>query len=231
MMIRRETRSHKRGGLTDVSNRNFGLLIAYIVPGFVALWAVGLVHPPVADWLSGPIDQGPTIGGVLYVTIGSVALGMLAGAVRWAVIDTVHGLSGLQRPSWSDKELHKRLAAYTWIIENYYRYYQFYGNTLISLAFAYAIWRSTLDDPTPGIGWLDPSFAVIAAILFAGSRSALARYYRRAGDLLDSPSTEGHDHDQRRRTPKAPRKPQAQRDQPKGNKPAGSGSRGEPAGK
>jgi len=78
-----------------------------------------------------------------------------------------------------------RLPAYTWIIENYYRYYQFYGNTIVALIFTYAVWRTVPSAPLQGFEWLDASMLLLIGVLFAGSRSALARYYnRRASGLL-----------------------------------------------
>lgn len=170
--------------MRDVSNRNFGLLIAYLVPGVIGLWGLSYLVPDLRPWLVGPSFEQPTIGGFLYLTLGAVTLGMIASVVRWAVLDTVHHATGLEAPRWSDERLHERLAGYDWLVENHYRYYQFYGNTLISLLAAHALWRSSLPDPMMGFGWLDASVLILAGMLFAGSRSSLSRYYRRTASLL-----------------------------------------------
>ena len=167
-----------------MTNRNFGLIVAYLIPGFVLLWGVGFLDPRVASWLSGSTELGPTVAGVLYVTIASLGLGMTVSAARWATVDQLHHTTGLVRPRWTDRDLHNRIEAYTWLIENYYRYYQFYSNTLVSLLIAYALWRSSLPDPSQGIGWIELALLLISVVLLAGSRSALSRYYSRAGDLL-----------------------------------------------
>src|SRR3712207_8693886 len=41
------------------------------------------------SWLAAEQDSAPTIGGFLYVTLGSVAAGLLLSAIHWAVIDTL----------------------------------------------------------------------------------------------------------------------------------------------
>ena len=174
--------------MRDVSNRNFGLLIAYLVPGFVALWGVSFVEEDLRVLLRGPAAEGPTIGGFLYVTVGSVAAGMIANALRWAAIDTAHHFTGLERPLWTDAALHERVAAYDWLVENHYRHYQFYGNTLIAVLFAYFCWRLSLADASPGVGWLDGAVVALSIVLAAGSRSTLTRYYRRAESLLGTHS-------------------------------------------
>lgn len=170
--------------MQEVSNRNFGLLIAYVVPGLVALWGLSFVVPEVRPWLLGLPEDAPTIGGFLYVTLASVTLGMTSSVVRWAVLDQLHHRWGVHPPRWTDAFLHERIAGYEWIVQNHYRYYQFYGNTHIALVFTYACWRASLPDPLTGFGWLDGSVAVLAGMFLAGSRNALKRYYGRASDLL-----------------------------------------------
>ena len=75
--------------MTDVSARNFGYLVAYIIPGFTVVTAAGAYSPIVRSWL-GTAPPGPTVGGFLYVTLASVAAGMAANALRWLILDAIH---------------------------------------------------------------------------------------------------------------------------------------------
>ncbi len=171
--------------LKEVSNRNFGLLIAYVVPGAIALAGLSLVVPEVRQWLWGsPAGDSPTIAGFLYSTLASVTLGMTVSVVRWVLIDSLHSKTGLPQPRWEDERLADRLAGYEWLVANHYRYYQFYGNAAVALLFSYIIWKTQTPSPLPGIGWVDASVVVLVGMFIAGSRNALARYYRRATALL-----------------------------------------------
>ncbi|MFI4893588.1 MAG: hypothetical protein ACIAQ0_09180 [Phycisphaerales bacterium JB058] len=170
--------------MRDSTTRNFGLLIAYITPGFVGLWGASFVVPDLRELLLGSTPEGPSLGGFLYVTVGSIAAGMLANAVRWAVLDTAHHLTGLKPPRWNDAALHDRVSAYEWLVENHYRHYQFYGNTLVSLVFAHICWRISVAEVAIGVGKLDAATLLACLVLIAGSRSTLSRYYRRVGSLL-----------------------------------------------
>jgi hypothetical protein len=120
-----------------VSARNFGLLIAYVLPGFVTLWGVGLVSPAVHLWLVGSTAGGPDVSGFLYTSIASIAVGMTVSAVRWATVDSLHAATGLVRPAWDDSRLSEQLRGFEALVENHYRYYQFYANMLVALALAY----------------------------------------------------------------------------------------------
>ena len=61
--------------MTEVSATNFGLLIAYRVPGFTALWGTSYFSETVRHWLSGSGATTPTVGGFMYITLASVAAG------------------------------------------------------------------------------------------------------------------------------------------------------------
>jgi hypothetical protein len=179
-----------------VSARNFGLLIAYVLPGFVTLWGAGFVSPAVHLWLVGSTAGGPDVGGFLYTSIASVAVGMTVSAVRWATVDWLHATTGVMRPEWDDSKLSERLPAFEALVENHYRYYQFYANMLVALALAYPTWRISV-----GSGPFRPTdfgFLLVEGVFLAASRDALRRYYRRSAILLGTRERQVN-HDERTR--------------------------------
>lgn len=168
--------------MDDAVARHFGLVIAYLLPGFVCLLGVGSVADPVWVWLLGGNAAGPTVSGAVYVMLASIGAGMLASVVRWAVVDTLHEATGLRRPPLDESRLADRLDAYHYLVEQHYRYYQFYSNTLVSFAFAHALWRASKWSATWPWGWPDAGVYFLIIVLAAGSRDALRKYY--AGGVL-----------------------------------------------
>lgn len=179
----------------DLSTRNFGLLVAYVLPGFVVLWGLSVALDPVSAWLTGAGPHGPSVGGVLYVVLASVGLGMTVSLVRWLVVDTFHHCTGVPRPPWDDAKLVDRLPAYTLLIEIHYRYYQFYANTFIAAWFAYAVWSATDRPPFPG--WAEVGMFHFSVVFLAGSRDALRKYYQRTAQLLGTVESEVSDDERR----------------------------------
>lgn len=168
----------------EVSDRNFGLLIAYLIPGFIVLWGLGFVSPVIYGWLDGTASTAPSLGGFLYVTVASIGAGMAVSAARWLLIDTLHHATGLAQPAWDDSRLQDQLSAYRWVVDNYYRYYQFYANTFVANTLSIVLW---LASPNNGEQIrIELMLALIAtqAVLLAGSRSALSRYYRRSAAVM-----------------------------------------------
>ena len=110
--------------MRDVTNQNFGLLIAYVLPGVTALWGASYLSPTVRVWLGSAPADAPTVGGFLYLTIAAVAAGLIASTVRWAVVDTLHHVTGIPRPTWDFSRLQSNISAFNLIVEHQYRYYQ-----------------------------------------------------------------------------------------------------------
>lgn len=169
--------------MSEVTTKNFGLLIAYILPGFVMLWAVSPHSPTVQTWLGTSLADAPTVGGFLYVTLGSVAAGLTASALRWLLLDTLHHQTGIPKPRWDFSRLDVKLNAFDVLNEQHYRYYQFYGNTLVTLISA-SILRGWWNVRSAADALVLAGILALSLLLFVGSRDTLWKYYRRVAELL-----------------------------------------------
>jgi hypothetical protein len=168
----------------ELSPFDFGLVVAYLVPGFVILWGFSFYSATVAVWLAGPTQNTPTIGGLFYSTLASVACGMIANVFRWAIIDTIHHHTGVRMPRWDFSLLQERLGGYELMVELHYRYHQFFANMLIALVFTYVAYRFAPSGSATHFGTMDVGFVIVCVVLYLGSRDALRKYYHRAGELL-----------------------------------------------
>lgn len=167
--------------MTEPLERNFGLIIAFLLPGFTCIFGVGSLNPTVAGWLSDTPSNSPSIGGFLYVTLGSLAAGLIVSAIRWAVIDSLHHKTGIPRPNFNFKRLNENLPAYQLAVEYNYRYFQFYANMTIAIPIFTFCCQSAF-----GVWSFSTNFAVILleVVLFAASRDCLRRYYERLSLVL-----------------------------------------------
>ncbi len=170
--------------MKQVSSSNFGLLIANVVPGFAALWGASYFSETVRVWLGSSPVNAPTVGGFLYVTIASVALGLTVSSVRWLLIDTIHHRTGIREPEWDFSRLQKNIAAYRTLVEIHYQYYQFFANGLVALVFVYVARRLTLGFFSSPLGWADVVFCLVGTAYFVTSRDNLRKYYSRVAMLL-----------------------------------------------
>lgn len=170
--------------MEDLSSRNFGIAIAYLVPGFIVMLAFTSVSSMVSAWVEAGPGTQPSVGGFMFVTLASLAAGLVVSAIRWACIDSLHHMTGIRGPKWSFVELQENLAAFLMFVEFHYRYYQFYANTFVAIAFAYCVHVVAGCGWCDGLGWKDFGFVVIEAVLFAASRDTLRKYYARTAEVL-----------------------------------------------
>ena len=170
--------------MRDVTTNNFGLLIAFVLPGFVLLWGIAPYSSTISGWLGQTTTDAPTVGGFLYVTLVSVGLGQLVSTLRWLLIDSIHHHTGIHKPNWSFSQLRSKetVAAFDRFVEDHYRYYQFHANGLVAITLAMILrWHVV------GFRLIDIVLVLLCdALLFVGSRDNLQRYYRRAESVLSA---------------------------------------------
>jgi hypothetical protein len=156
---------------------NFGLLIAYIIPGFTALKGLPYLAESPGSWGAVSADSTATVAGFLFGTIEAVTAGLTVSTVRWLVLDSLHHRTGIRAPAWDFALLEKNVAAFELLVHIHYRYYKSYGNMVIALLWSYA-WHGY------SLGWRGVPYLLLAGLFFLGSRDCLSKYYGRAGRLL-----------------------------------------------
>lgn len=172
--------------MREVSTDNFGLLIAYLLPGFVALWGGSFFSSTVRLWLGFTPLDAPTVGGFLYVTLGSTAAGLIVSAIRWSVLDRLYHRTGIPEPRWDFARLQDRLPTFNLLVEYHYRYYQFYGNMLVAIVLSYVAWLLGQGYPPGQGGWPELALLFVLVVLWLGSRDTLRKYYSRVSRLVES---------------------------------------------
>jgi hypothetical protein len=80
--------------------------------------------------------------------------------------------------------LQGNVTAFGVLVDIHYRYYQFYANMLVSLAWGYTARRVALGFWSTPLGWPDVGFLLLAVVFFLGSRDTLGKYYARTEQFL-----------------------------------------------
>jgi hypothetical protein len=165
----------------DVTEKNFGVIIAFLIPGFLLLWGLSYSRTDLASWLLNMSNKdAPLIGSFLYATIASLALGLLASAVRAAVFDPfLYHITRLRSPNINAAKFKNKdtLEAFNAAIENHYRYYQYYANSLVAIAIAAAYYLANKGLPSTTI----TIFGIIIIVILGWvSREELRSFNERA---------------------------------------------------
>ena len=169
--------------MKDVTSGNFGVVIAFWLPGFLFLWGLSFSLPEVHAWLENSAAR-ESVSGFLYATMASLAVGMLVSAVRWMIVD--HFLicvTGLKRPKLDFSKLKDKdaFAAFQGVVENHYRYYQYYANTFVAVGAAFGF-HLVSGRERPSVLISGAVLGVCVSLILA-ARNALKLYFERSKDL------------------------------------------------
>jgi hypothetical protein len=172
---------------------DFKLIIAYLIPGTIGLYAAAMLVPAVGILLGGQtsVPQGASI---ILVLVLAIASGIVINAITWATVRPIVEASGAKRPPEFDysKLSNDNKAAINNIRDNFFSYYQSYANmfTAILLVF-FAYWYAQ------GLPRLDLTIigTTICIVLFFAARDSLKRTYFNMQKILkdaDAQASKGH---------------------------------------
>jgi hypothetical protein len=167
---------------------DFGVLIAFVAPGFVAFAAASYQLDVPKAWMAAASDKEQNVGVFFFVLLASLSFGLVVSGIRALVIDRLlrwrrlgqHALLPLNL-DWSKVD-DKKLTLLVTVRDNFYRYYQFYANSLVSLIL-WLIARTFSD--APRLRWPFWVIAVLSAIaLFLAARDSMQRYAMAVEQLM-----------------------------------------------
>lgn len=178
-----------------VPTLDFGVFIAYLLPGMIVLYGATFVVPQIRDWLQ-PGGGRLGIGGAVLVSIIALTAGRLISIGRVVLIESTFSapfpllscaekpyLGGIPPLSLDYRQLFEsgRRDALILAIANEQRPYQFCGNTAVALIVALACWLFTLTKQTfRRFRVLVMAVAAVSVtiILYVGARSSYYEFMR-----------------------------------------------------
>ena len=193
--------------MQDQLGKSFGLVIAFLVPGMIALYGASLHVKLLEDWFEIAANaRSTTVGGVLLIVVASLGMGVFVSNLRWLVLErwiwrrTPPELPNAHRRRETQTEL-----VYQNLVWQYYQFYQFSANSLFALVLLYGAWLA--HELRPEAEGLRPAPVALAlptillvptgCVLYVAAKDSLNRYNKRRDSVLkfpvqgDKPVSEG----------------------------------------
>lgn len=169
--------------MKDGLGLNFGVVIAFLLPGFILLYGFSLVDDSVESAFMYTSTHDTGVGGFLFASLASLALGLMVSAVRWLILDHIFEWMGLSKTmDFSKLSDANKYNAFMGVVENHYRYFQYYSNTSISILIAWIVYVIA---KAPVIPWEQTCGLLIVFIaLLAGAHNAFKKYHERGSAIL-----------------------------------------------
>jgi hypothetical protein len=163
--------------IKDVTSTTFGLIIAYLLPGLTAFYAMSFWSLRVENWFNRILNGDASAGLIVFVIFGAIVIGLQLSVARWLVFECVicrdcrfdaMALAGISDPG--------KFTAYRMLVYEQLRYHQFWGAMSLAQPVLFYGWITTQQEhriPT----WLSILLAFLceSATIYAAIDS-LKRY-------------------------------------------------------
>ena len=108
--------------IKDLTASTFGLLIAYLLPGLLALYTLSLWFTPLSPIFTTFTEAESTAGLFVLVLLGGLLLGVELTAFRWVVFECwICRRERLQASDFERLADEKRMAAFRIAVDEHYR--------------------------------------------------------------------------------------------------------------
>jgi hypothetical protein len=172
---------------SDIKSIGFGVAIAFVAPGVVALWGAAQFSPTVARWFGATVRAPASGAGFLFVLLTSLAAGIFLSGLRHTLIVKLFERTGVRRAANLDEskmQAASTRAAIAQAVEDFFRYHQFYGNMSLAVCIAYVSYLTSRGmSPFKQPGTLVVVTVGVLALL-ASARDSLRRYYEVEAQVL-----------------------------------------------
>lgn len=168
------------------SLNDFGLVIAYVIPGLTCLYGTSYLSTDLNVWMSLSSLNTMSIASFILLTVVSVGAGLIVHTLRWLLLDSFHHVTGVRPKKWDFTLFSANITAYDTLTENHYRYHQFYGGMVISL-----MWTLVTRSIALSLKFDAFDMAIICMVFLMswGSRDTLSKYYARLDAILTPASS------------------------------------------
>jgi hypothetical protein len=174
--------------IKDVTSTTFGLIIAYLLPGLTAFYGLSFFSVRIMNWFDLIFRGGASGGLILFVIFGAMVIGLQLSAVRWLIFEQIFcrdcrfdaaALAGIADAG--------RFAAYRLLIDEQYRYHQFWSGMSFAQIVLFWGWIRTQQGPIC-LAWLSGILAMLCEVLtIVAAIAALKRYAALRQNVLNRP--------------------------------------------
>jgi hypothetical protein len=171
----------------ELTSTSFGYIIGFLLPGLFGLYGLGLWLRDVQDLLKPAASTDATIGPSFFLLLSALTMGLLLSAVRFFTFE-----KWICKSHSLDADIFKKLAgidklaAFNAVVEQHYRYHQFYGGCAVAVFIAFPRW---LWDRWAASTYLlrfslIAGFCLLETMLLITARDSFVRYVDRGNNIV-----------------------------------------------
>lgn len=177
-----EENKSEEPGVKDLTSTSFGYVIGFLLPGLFGLYALSMWSQNIKGLLEPATSTSATIGPSFFLLLSALTSGLLIAALRFFLFEKFICKSHhFPKDMFAQLGIGDKLVAFKSVVDEHYRYHQFYGGCVVALAILFPKWlwdaRHQFSDWK--IAFLIGGFIVFEVMLGFTARDSFVRYIDR----------------------------------------------------
>ena len=173
----------------DLTSTSFGYVIGFLLPGLFGLYALSFWFVEIRDLLKPATGTDATIGPSFFLLLSALTTGLIISALRFFIYE-----KWICRRHHFEPDMFKKLAAsdkltaFKAVVDEHYRYHQFYGGCSVALFVLFPKWLWGI---WPSVNCLSRWILILAFIVFQiilgrTAWDSFVRYIQRGNAIVNS---------------------------------------------
>ncbi len=173
--------------MKDLTSTSFGYIIAFLIPGLIGLYALGCWSGQVSQLIQPALRADATVGPSFILLLVALGAGLVISAVRFVVFEKVICRSHrFPQDMFAKLVEENKLPSFRAVVDEHYRYHQFYGGAAVAGAALYAGWVAQAPCACVRVwSWVTLFFTLSEILLVYAAWDAFIRYVERGNTIVN----------------------------------------------
>jgi hypothetical protein len=127
--------------MKDLTSTSFGYVIAFLLPGLLGLYALSYWSSGVGELLQPALKADATVGPSIILLLIALGIGLCISAIRFFAFEKfLCRKHSFPADMFAKLTAENRLTSFKAVVDEHYRYHQFYGGCAVALVVLCAGW-------------------------------------------------------------------------------------------
>jgi hypothetical protein len=171
--------------MKDLTSTSFGYVIAFLLPGIFGVYALSYWFPPIGALLQPVLKADASVGPSVVFLLIAVGMGLCVSALRFFIFEKLlcrkHKLPADMFAQLIDEG---KLSSFKAVVDEHYRYHQFYGGCGVSLLLLFAGWVRGHLELSCHVAYVSIGFVLLEFLLVGSGRDAYIRFVQRGRTIV-----------------------------------------------
>lgn len=171
----------------DLTSTSFGYIIAFLLPGLLGLYALTYWSVPVRTMLAPALKAEANVGPSVILLLIALGVGLCASALRFFLFEKfLCRKHRFPTDMFSKLRAEKRLESFKAVVDEHYRYHQFYGGCAVAVLILYAGWlRTAVQHIDSRFLFVSIAFGLFEWLTIVTAKDAFIRYVERGTIIVN----------------------------------------------